>query len=372
MVKKQKKTDLQIIEILQRKEDTNRQYFYLVKYLNGEKNWVLQKKIRKPEAKILIKNFDKLFPKIERRGRKKKNKNTEKTNEEVKTSTEHESQNLKNMNIKEENSIFDKEINVNSNLTQNEINDNLTNEELNDKYKKMEYEIIALKDENEKLKDELIDNTSTYNNLSEWLSNLSKENEKLKMNLENKTNELNLIKEKYNIKSLKNNNESKGKSQNTLLELSDENENLNSLYSEQKIENYNLKQKINDLVEKNNQLNEYYQNLEKKKAEIINDFIEQNKNSNEIIKEKDSIISDLKDKIFQYEEIEKKISNEKINDENEVWKQKYENLNEQYGIMADNLKSLKNKNKNLTAIFNLYKEKYGDVDENLEINNNND
>ena len=46
MVKKQKKQDFQIIEILERKEEPNKGYIYLVKYLNGEKNWILQKRIK--------------------------------------------------------------------------------------------------------------------------------------------------------------------------------------------------------------------------------------------------------------------------------------------------------------------------------------
>ena len=53
----------------------------------------------------------------------------------------------------------------------------------------------------------------------------------------------------------------------------------------------------------------------------------------------------------------------KINEEIEVWKKKYIDLNEEYGKMADTLKRFKNKNKILNNIYNKYKTLFGEIEQ---------
>ncbi len=76
--------------------------------------------------------------------------------------------------------------------------------------------------------------------------------------------------------------------------------------------------------------------------------------------EKEITINRLKDKIKQFEE-EKK-NNFKFN-EIEEWKEKYYNLNEQYGKLVEALKRLKSKNQNLNEIYEKYKNKYGEIND---------
>ena len=351
----------QAIKVLERKEDKLKGYIYLIEFSNGEKKWLFQRNINKTEIKKLLKEFDKKFPKIEKRGRKKKIKIlSEKDNEEIKNSTEPESQNNNNNNNNnnEKEESFYLEIKKENYINNN--NNELSNEELKNNFIKFESEINSLKKENAKLKDELNKNSTTYNNLSEWLFNISKENEKLKDNLKNKCNELCLIKQKFC-----NNNNNETKEQQQIILSKDQSQDLNNLYFEQKLENNNLKLKIQELIDKKNNLTETYQILEKNKEEILKKYIQKNKSSNEILKKKDSIILELNKKIIEFEEKEKlqlMNSKEKINKEVEIWKQKYEDLNDEYGKITDILKVYKNKNKELNSIYEQYKNKFGEIE----------
>ena len=97
--------------------------------------------------------------------------------------------------------------------------------------------------------------------------------------------------------------------------------------------------------------NKLLKNQEIAKTKFYDDFINE---------EKEITINRLKDKIKQFEE-EKK-NNFKFN-EIEEWKEKYYNLNEQYGKLVDALKRLKSKNQNLNIIYEKYKNKYGEIND---------
>jgi hypothetical protein len=82
MGKKFKLINLSPVKILERKEEPERVYNYLIEFSNEEKYWILQRNIKDERTKKLIKEYNKIYPKIERRGRKKKNKDIEKENKE--------------------------------------------------------------------------------------------------------------------------------------------------------------------------------------------------------------------------------------------------------------------------------------------------
>ena len=174
MGKKSTIKDIKIKKILDRKEDSKEKYIYYIKYSNGETMWKPQRKINEKYAKTLLKEYDKNFPKIERRGRKKKKylKNNE--------------------NILKEN-------NENLSLNINNQNEEEKKENLNEKYNILQLELKNLKDNNYKIQEEINLTQDNYNNICQMLKNISKENLKLKENINSKKEELNSIKEQFNL-----------------------------------------------------------------------------------------------------------------------------------------------------------------------------
>ena len=256
----------------------------------------LKKKIRLSEVKQLIKEYDKIL-KLERTGRKKNNL------------------------------YYDKKEN------------NLYHKILKKEYNDLVYELNNLKENNEKLKEEIVDSKGTYENIIEILESISKENSKLKNFINHKNDELNSLQKDFKLKINNFNYQ--------IEKIKKKNKRLKKKYNEQKLENNKILKYLNELKENNKLL----KNQEIAKTKFYDDFINE---------EKEITINRLKDKIKQFEE-EKK-NNFKFN-EIEEWKEKYYNLNEQYGKLVDALKRLKSKNQNLNIIYEKYKNKYGEIND---------
>ncbi len=154
---KKKSTKIFLKEILDKKEDLKEKYIYLIKYSNGDEIWQSQKKIRLLEVKQLLKEYDKIL-KLERKGRKKNNLYYD----------------------KKENNLYHKILIKEYNDLVNELND--------------------LKENNEKLKEEIVDSKGTYDNIIEILESISKENSKLKNFINHKNEEVNSLKKNFKLR----------------------------------------------------------------------------------------------------------------------------------------------------------------------------
>ena len=295
---KKKSTKIFLKEIIDKKEDLKEKYIYLIKYSNGDEIWQSQKKIRLLEVKQLLKEYDKIL-KLERKGRKKNNLYYD----------------------KKENNLYHKILIKEYNDLVNELND--------------------LKENNEKLKEEIVDSKGTYENIIEILESISKENSKLKNFINNKNEELNSIQKDFKLKINNFNCQ--------IEKIKKKNKRLKKKYNEQKLENNKIIKYLNELKENNKLF--ILKNQEIAKTKYYDDLFNE---------EKEITINRLKDKIKQFEE-EKK-NNFKFN-EIEEWKEKYYNLNEQYGKLVDALKRLKSKNQNLNEIYEKYKNKYGEIND---------
>ena len=338
MGKKILNQNIKIKSILDRKEDLKKKYIYLIEYSNGDKIWKPQRAIKKEEERQLLKNYDKKFPKIERRGRKKKN--IEKRDNEIKNQIKKKKE--KFSSIKKQTNIENKK----------KINNKKNNKDNNKKlYKEchiLENELFSLKTDNLKINKEINNTINSFDNLSELLKNMSKDNEILKNNIKEKNEELNSLKDQFHFK--KNN----IKKWNTILK---KNKDLKINYWDQKIEKNNLEKKINDLTENNQLLMKKNQEMEEEKLKIINEYNEKNQLSKNILDEKDLTITQLKEKIQNFENGNLNIYYKEI----EQWKEKYDNLNEQYGKLSDALQRIKHKNTNLSNIYEIFKKKYGEI-----------
>ncbi len=295
---KKKSTKIFLKEILDKKEDLKEKYIYLIKYSNGDEIWQSQKKIRLLEVKQLLKEYDKIL-KLERKGRKKNNLYYD----------------------KKENNLYHKILIKEYNDLVNELND--------------------LKENNEKLKEEIVDSKGTYDNIIEILESISKENSKLKNFINHKNEEVNSLQKDFKLRINHFNYQ--------IEKIKKKNKRLKKKYNEQKLEKNKILKYLNELKENNKLL--ILKNQEIAKTKSYDDLFNE---------EKEITINRLKDKIKQFEE-EKK-NNFKFN-EIEEWKEKYYNLNEQYGKLVEALKRLKSKNQNLNEIYEKYKNKYGEIND---------